>query len=257
MRKILKNFLYFLSVTTFLFPCQVFAESPEQKEALKLIKNLEQKYHSAASFSADFIQQIYPPYTTSPSTEATGRFIFSKPCLMRWEYTSPDEQVIVIYPSVGWLYSVREKEVQVFDPAEFYRSVVARAFLKDILDSFDVVGFGGTSSEASTGQAATVSILLKPREDSGQIAQIELVIQKPEILIAKIIGEDQAGTRNVLIFTRQSWDNPSSPEAFMPSFPNDVTISNDRGETISYDAFIKQFKDKKGDLNCSHDPRKK
>ncbi|MCX7822360.1 MAG: outer membrane lipoprotein carrier protein LolA [Syntrophobacterales bacterium] len=257
MRKVQKwisKILFLLPIFAILTTSQgSFAQPSDIKEAVKILKSIEQRYHSIPYFSADFIQQIYPPHTTSPSSEAVGRFIFSKPCLMRWEYTSPDEQIVITYPSIGWLYSVRDKEVQVFDTTEFYKSVVARAFLKSILDSFDVIGWSVIPSDSSPQDSETIGIILKPKGDSAQIAQVELIVKKQDSQITRIIGEDLAGTRNVLIFTKQHWNNSPSPDAFMPSFSKDVTISNDKGETISYDIFMRQFQEKKGVLNCAHD----
>lgn len=260
MRKFLKwsagkiFFVIIVTASLFVFSSNSSCSDFDHKGVVKLLKAIEQKYHSATSFVADFIQQIYPPYSSSPSSEATGRFIFSKPCLMRWEYTSPDEQIIITYPSIGWLYAVKDKDVQVFDTTEFYKSMVAKAFLKDILDSFEIAGSTVMSSESSSSENGVISILLKPKGNTAQIAHVELVIQKQDLLITKIIGEDLAGTKNVLIFTKQNWNSPlSTAELFTPSFPKDVAISNDKGETLSYDAFMKQFQEKKGVLNCTHD----
>jgi outer membrane lipoprotein-sorting protein len=234
------------------------AETVDVKEAIGILKAIEQKYHSANSFHADFVQQIYPPHTTAPSAEATGHFTFAKPCLMRWEYTSPDEQVVITYPSIGWLYAVKDKEVQVFDTTEFYKSIVAKAFLKSILDSFDVAAWTGSSNDMnSSQQSATANLLLKPKGDSAQISQVELVVQKADLLITKIIAEDQAGTKNVLIFTHQKWNDSYSSDYFSPSVPHDVVIYTDKGESMSYDAFIKLFKEKKGVSNCNHESNTK
>jgi outer membrane lipoprotein-sorting protein len=230
------------------------AETGNLKEAIGIIKAVEQKYHSANSFRADFVQQIFPPHTTTPSAEATGHFTFAKPCLMRWEYTSPDEQIVVTYPSIGWLYAVKDKEVQVFDTTEFYKSVVARAFLKSILDSFEVVEWTETPKNTnSSGQTGTVSFTLKPKGNNAQISQVEVVIQKSDMMITKIIAEDQAGTKNALIFTNQKWNDSYSPDYFTPSVPHDVTIYTDKGETISYDSLVKLFKEKKGVLDCDRE----
>lgn len=223
-------------------------ENANLKEAANLVKAVEQKYHSTVYFHTDFIQQIYPPYTTSPSAEATGRFSFAKPCLMRWEYRSPEEQVVVTYPSIGWLYAVKDKEVQVFDTTSFYKSVVAKAFLKSILESFEI-----TEWSRSENDPETFIVDLKPKGDDAQIARVELVIHKPDATLTRITVEDQAGTKNVLIFTAQKWEKSFSQDEFVPSIPRDVAISTDRGESISYDEFMIKFKEKKGALDCSHE----
>ncbi|MEJ5300225.1 MAG: outer membrane lipoprotein carrier protein LolA [Thermodesulforhabdaceae bacterium] len=224
------------------------AENANLKEAISLVKAIEQKYHSANFFYADFIQQIYPPNVTAPSAEATGRFSFAKPCLMRWEYHSPEEQVVVTYPAIGWLYAVKDREVQVFDTGSLYKSVVAKAFLKSILESFEVVDWSRSESDPES-----FIVVLKPKVNDAQIAKVELVIHKPDATLTRIIGEDQAGTRNMLIFTNQKWEGSFSQKEFMPNFPQDVSISNEQGETISYDKFMKLFEEKKGVLDCSHE----
>ena len=223
-------------------------ETANVKEAANLVKAVEQKYHSTVYFHTDFIQQIYPPHTTSPSAEATGRFSFAKPCLMRWEYRSPEEQVVVTYPSIGWLYAVKDKEVQVFDTTSFYKSVVAKAFLKSILESFEITEWSRSGNDPET-----FIVGLKPKGDDAQIARVELVIHKPDATLTRVIVEDQAGTRNVLIFTAQKWEKSFSQDEFIPNIPKDVVISTDQGESISYDEFMRQFKEKKGALDCSHE----
>ncbi len=213
----------------------------------EVIEKIENKYQKTKFFQADFIQKIYAPNMEEPSNEATGKFYFGEPCIMRWEYVTPEKQVLVLFPGIGWIYIPEEKQAQIFDTKDFYSSPIAKAFMKGIQSSFEILSW--SLQEGSK----TVNILMKAKEETSQIKKLELLIDISEYVISKITVEDIAGSKNVIIFTNQEWLNKKDSSIFEPAFEETTIITDYKGTLLSYGDFKKLFNTKKGDLKCRYE----
>ena len=89
-------------------PSKVSAAScPDPAE---IVRKLQTRYESTKAFRADFRQQTTVG-AVGQTEEALGTVAFKKPGKMRWDYRSPEAQLIVSDGTTLWIYQPSERQV--------------------------------------------------------------------------------------------------------------------------------------------------
>src|SRR5210317_747024 len=83
------NFLFFSVL--FLLPTQVAAQA---MNSLEVAQKLQNTYKKATSLVADFNQTTSIQFSDRVR-QGSGSMIFLKPGRMRWDYLTPDHQIII------------------------------------------------------------------------------------------------------------------------------------------------------------------
>jgi outer membrane lipoprotein carrier protein len=85
-------------VALFLLPIMVFGQETGFKpvsNSMPVIEQLNNRANEIASFQCNFRQQKYMSYLDA-TVESKGRFVLKKNNRIRWEYTEPNQYLIII-----------------------------------------------------------------------------------------------------------------------------------------------------------------
>lgn len=124
-----------LFLTLFLHPAfgeDVKADPKDQSDTAlnELLGNIEKKYGRRA-FSVDFDQESTLKAMQITDT-ATGKAFFQHPDKMRWEYETPDPQIIISNGEELFIYKPDENQVMTGKSPDFFRDGKGASFLTDI-----------------------------------------------------------------------------------------------------------------------------
>ncbi len=211
-------FLLFL-ILLIVSPCAAPAEeSPEDAAG-----RLQNRYDKIHSLSFDFIQETSGQLTGRPK-KGRGQAFFVKsvkqegeerlPGRMRWNYSDPDQQVLVSDGESFSMYFTSLKQM-IVTPAESLKQDMTYSFFTgsgNLLRDFTVLPPEQGSNITQGAQEQTAVIKLLPRAKQSQVASIHLWITE-ESLIRRIEILDHFDTLTVLNFSNIKVNTLSQDDA--------------------------------------------
>ncbi len=198
--KMYKSFSVFIVLLSLLCltPLQSSGEPPLFEPPKETAERLQLQINSMQSLSFDFFQQTRGEMTGRPR-KGSGQAVFYKKdgnSRMRWDYSSPDRQVLVSDGSVFSMYFENLKQM-IVSPAETLNNDLTYSFFtgngnlqKDFLVFPPDQGTGGATEEVRT-------IKLVPRLPHSQVQDVHLWVTKSS-LIRRMNIRDHFGTITVL-----------------------------------------------------------
>lgn len=170
-----------MKLKTILFLCIVFFFSAGQAQASETAQRLQDRYETIDSFQTGFVQ-ILTNAATREQEERFGRISFQKPLNVRWESTSPEEEILIIDEEKVWNYFPEEHAVYQYETDE-------------ILTSRNMIRF--ISGQARLTEDFRV-------EDQGMVDElykIKLVPKNPEpdLVLAYIWSDGDGMMRRILL----------------------------------------------------------
>lgn len=179
-----------------LAPATVSAEglTPEQIAA-----KLQKKYEATNSITADFRQITTMQYTNKKQT-AAGTLAIQKPGRMRWDYKTPNVQVILCDGKTISLYFQEEKQMITGSAEKYLQSDVTYSFFTgtgDILRDFEVTAPPHDPLETKDAYV----IRLFPRKPHPQVDFLFVWITKETFLIETLKIFDQLGSITEIFLT--------------------------------------------------------
>ena len=103
-------------------------QETEIAEQVNTILNQVESRYSGAGFSADFVQKSTIKAMEITDT-ATGTLTVKRPNKMRWEYLSPDPQLIISNGTDLWVYRPEDKQVMLGKSPKFFGGGKGAGFL--------------------------------------------------------------------------------------------------------------------------------
>ena len=123
------------------------------------------------------------------SDTAAGKITIKPPGMMRWEYETPDPQLIITNGKKLWLYRPEDRQVMVGDAAVFFGNGKGAGFLSDITtlkDGFDI--------SMETSEEPGIALLkLVPRDQNLDVAYILLYVLQADGTLQRIITYNAYG----------------------------------------------------------------
>ncbi|MDL2268432.1 outer membrane lipoprotein carrier protein LolA [Desulfosarcina sp. OttesenSCG-928-A07] len=105
--------------------------SADDAEAIdKIVSGIETRY-GGIGFTADFDQQSILKAMDVTDT-ASGRMIVRRPNRMRWEYKTPDPQIIIASGNTLWIHRPDENQAMMGKAPDFFSDGKGAGFLADI-----------------------------------------------------------------------------------------------------------------------------
>ncbi len=193
-----------------------------QKPCDLVIRKLQKRYNSTKDIKADFVQETRVPGDQQPIT-ASGAVYFKRPHLMRWDYVTPEKELIVTSGTKVYVYEPEANQVSVLSRKQFLSSRLSRAFFfgkGDIERDFRVIGCLITREGWV--------LKLEPREPVPQIRRLRLTLDRENFLIKKTEIEDQMGSKTVILFKKIKVNTGVDPKLFQFVPPEGVEIFNAR-----------------------------
>lgn len=212
-----------------------------------VLNRIQNRYRSVGSFDTTFIQETFSPGGLTPDSVGKGTFVYRGPCKMAWKYEEPEKQIFVILPQVVWLFSIEQKQIQLFDPASLKNSALTRVLVEDIKKSFSIESYERVGDNAG----GLVSIKLTPKDESSEIKEIGLTVYEATGKIRRVDAIDLVGRKNVItLINERSPGDPGMNGLFgIPGDP-EITILDETGAPVSPDRLRSQIEKSKIREKC-------
>ncbi len=150
-------------------------------QASSVAERLQDHYETIESFQAGYVQ-ILTNAATKEQEERVGRIFFKKPLSVRWESTSPEEELLLIDEDTVWNYFPEENSLYRYETDE-------------ILTSRNMIRF-------ISGQARlTEDFQVEEQDMEDGLHKIKLVPKNPEpdLVLAYIWSDDEGMMRRILL----------------------------------------------------------
>jgi outer membrane lipoprotein carrier protein len=160
----------------------------------EVIQKVE-KHYSVSGFTAQF-SQMSSIKAMEITDSASGRAFFKRSGKMRWEYETPDRQMIITDAKTLWVYRPEDNQVMIGKAPSFFKGGKGFSFLSDmkvIRQKFDMV------LEKETEEGFFV-IKLLPREKTYDIVEIFLWISRNTFDVVKILTYNSYGDETRIVF---------------------------------------------------------
>lgn len=167
-----------------IFPALVFAAD--------ITDTVQKRYETLHSFRAFFTQHLTNA-ATQKTEERLGSIVFSKPKLLRWETTSPEEELLIVGPQAAWEYlpedgiAYRYTTEQIFQSKTMLRFISGEANLKE---DFAIVDKGM--------DAGLYLLELTPKEPEPGLTFARVWIRPEDGLLERIRIVDFFGNENAI-----------------------------------------------------------
>ena len=155
----------------------------------KIIAGIEARY-AGKGFSADFFQESMLKAMQITDT-AEGHLTVKRPGKMRWEYTVPDEQIVITNGSSMWIYRPADHQVMVGKAPELGAGLLSD--IRQIRKSFKI-------SLIPSENANYYRLKLVPVKTTPELADIILSVAKGTYQVDQVVTHNayQDETRIVL-----------------------------------------------------------
>ncbi|MDM8551413.1 outer membrane lipoprotein carrier protein LolA [Desulfobacterales bacterium HSG2] len=190
----LKTMIFFLFALVFFNSQPVFCQktSPSGNPSLDTIVDRIEKRYAGPGFTARFDQKSTLKAMDITDT-AYGKVFIKRPRLMRWEYESPEKQVILTDGAELWLYKPEDNQVMKGKAPEYFGDGKGASFLSDIRlvrKNFNV------TPEKDKGDYHILKLM--PKEKKLDIESVYLWISKKTYDIVKVITYNTYGDENLI-----------------------------------------------------------
>jgi outer membrane lipoprotein carrier protein len=200
---------YRIIFSSLLFLFALMAVSPASGEEIDpghIASKLQSTYENAANIVAQFSQTTTMKF--SPRVrQGAGKMIFLKPGRMRWDYITPDYQVLISDGETISMYFEKSSQMIISNAKDYLQSDVTYSFFAgtgNILKDFDISGPGFENN-----QPDTYLIKLIPKSTHPQVSSMHAWISRETFLIKQLQIIDHFDTVTNLYFTNITIDADS------------------------------------------------
>lgn len=185
-----------------------------------VLEKIDIRYQNVMSLRSEFVQSEKLA-TLGRARTSRGVLFLKKPGLMRWAYSSPDEQTIVCDGVNLWMHYPGEKTAYRYElgPAELARTPIAILFGKD----------GGFREffEASSSEPADeglVRLELRSRHENREISSIWLIADPEDGKVSGTVIKDAFGNTTEIRLIRTEENIEIDDAIFTFEAPPGTTI---------------------------------
>lgn len=189
-----------------------------------LVDNLQRKYGTMDSFSAEF-QQIYTSTVNSVRREESGVLYMKKPGRMRWEYQKPEVKLFVSDGRRSFFYVPSDRQVTERSyTAEDVQSVPILFLLGqgDIRRDFSV---SWEVNEAKR-RGDNYFIRLRPKSQNSSFSLVLAEVQSTDFTIERLVVIDPTEDRSEFLLTHFTADTKLKDDLFKFRIPKGVEVLN-------------------------------
>jgi outer membrane lipoprotein carrier protein len=192
---------YRIIFSSLLFLFALMAVSPASGEEIDpghIASKLQSTYENAANIVAQFSQTTTMKF--SPRVrQGSGTMIFLKPGRMRWDYLTPDYQVLISDGQTISMYFEKNSQMIISNAKDYLQSDVTYSFFAgtgDILKDFNI-----SATDFENDHPDTYLIKLVPKSTHPQVSSMHAWINRESYLIEHLQIIDHFDTITNLYFT--------------------------------------------------------
>lgn len=193
--------------------------SDDSSLSLDEIMNRVEKHYAVSGFSTDFYQT-----STIKAMEitdsASGKAFFKRPGKMRWEYETPDRQMIITDSHTLWVFRPEDNQVMIGKAPSFFKDGKGFSFLTDmkvIKEKFSINLEKETKTDFFT-------LKLLPNEKTYDLAEIYLWISKKTFDVVRIITYNSYGDETRIVFDNIQFKQKLDDGMFEFKIPKGIEV---------------------------------
>lgn len=163
-----------------------------------VVERMQKNYDQARDFKAQFTQ-TYTNATFKRTKKSTGTVTFKKPGLMRWDYDTPQKEMILSTGKVLWLYQPDDQAAYKQD-LKTSQLPASLAFLMGkgkLADQFEIAPAG----TVPYGSSSDYRLSLKPKEPQSTYQAMIFVVDPKTFFVTESVLTDSQGNVNDIAFT--------------------------------------------------------
>jgi len=159
-----------------------------------LAGKIQEKYEQTEDFQADFLQISQIASLPLQAQEAQGRVYLKKPDKMRWEYETPEEQLILADGEFLWIYDPSLNQVIRHRWEQGYRSRIPALFLAGLGKLEREFSFSlPTSPPSGQDSPSKYWLRLVPRDPGLNLTELILGVERDSFLVVESHARDRLG----------------------------------------------------------------
>ncbi len=182
-----------------------------------IVAKIQKTYDGIQDVQANFVQ-----FTTSATLKETvkgeGVVYFKKPGMMKWEYKSPNKDIIVSDGNTIWVYQYDIGQVMVANVSISGTSISNNflAGMGNLKRDFDI--------ELSEQDNTAYLLKLKPKLPQPNIQKLYISVDKKTSLVVKTIVYDMLGNETKVIFENLKTNQSLPNSIFKFKIPEGVKV---------------------------------
>ena len=215
-----KRVFYFLSLYLFcvltsgfwILPPAVWADDLDA-----IISKVQKTYEGIQNIQADFVQ-LTTSSATKETQKADGLVYFKKPGLMKWEYKSPTNDIIVSDGRTIWSYQQDIGQVMVGNASDSSASISNNflAGMGNLKKDFDI--------ELEKPDNNSYVLKLNPKVPQPNIQRLYIAVDKKTSLVKQTIVFDLLGNETKVIFENLKINQSVPANIFKFKIPEGVRV---------------------------------
>lgn len=188
-----------------------------------LLDKLRDNYNKIMDIYLEFTQETYHGKVSEPIV-SKGKAYLKRPEKMRWEYTSPEKQLILTQGDNIYIYEEEVNQMIVYKKDSFLSKEIQNLFFlkaEDILKKYDA--HASDLQEKDFPQNTTIK--LTPKENYVDESNFKVIyFNITDEFIKGMIVIDKLDTKTKIIFTKIAINKGIEEKKFSFSPPKDVKI---------------------------------
>jgi len=215
-----KRVFYFLSLYLFcvltsgfwILPPAVWADDLDA-----IISKVQKTYEGIQNIQADFVQ-LTTSSATKETQKADGLVYFKKPGMMKWEYKSPTNDIIVSDGRTIWSYQQDIGQVMVGNASDSSASISNNflAGMGNLKKDFDI--------ELEKPDNNSYVLKLNPKVPQPNIQRLYIAVDKKTSLVKQTIVFDLLGNETKVIFENLKINQSVPANIFKFKIPEGVRV---------------------------------
>lgn len=154
------------------------------------------------------------------SDSAAGRILVMRPGLMRWEYETPNVQLIIATPKDIWIYHPDDNQVLHGDAPDFFKGGNGAGFLSNM----SLLKKDFNASLESGGPGTDYHIKLIPKKKTYNVSAIHLVVSAKTFEITSLSTLNPYGDDTRFDLTHYKFNRKFSPGLFRFTVPKGAEV---------------------------------
>lgn len=184
----------------------------------EILNNLENRY-AATGFSANFVQTSTIKAMDISDT-VSGKIYVKPPGMMRWEYESPDPQLIISDGQNLWIYRPEDNQVMVGKSPDFFGDGKGSGFLSDI----KLLRKKFTISLEKPEDTDLYLLKLIPQKNTLDLSLIYIFVSKQDFNLVRIITNNNYGDETRVDMSNINFDSGLKNNLFTFAAPKGADI---------------------------------
>jgi outer membrane lipoprotein carrier protein len=218
------NMKQFFFTVIYFFVCLLLPATGQSATLtpVQIAQKIQETYEKTTSFKADFLQTSTISSMEHRQRKGSGTMVIQKPGLLRWDYISPEKQVLVSDGEMFSLYFASENQMIVTPAKEYLREDVTYNFFSgkgNLLNDFEVIAVMPEQEKQGS-----LAIKLIPKKTHAQVETMNVWVDEGTFLVNRLEIRDHLGSVTNLLLFNTVVNHPMPEEYFYFSPPEGTEI---------------------------------